>query len=87
MVGTAVETVNSLAAIKKVVFDDKSYTLREVVAACKENFEGGEYPLTRQALLNAPKWGNDDSYVDLLAKDFLEFCLLEFTKYELYSFN
>ena len=85
MVGTAVETMNSLAAIKKVVYDDKRYTLSEVVKACRANFEGEEYTILRQHLLNAPKWGNDDSYVDSIAKDFLEFCLLEFTKYEIFG--
>jgi formate C-acetyltransferase len=85
MVGTAVETVNSLAAIKKVVFDEKKYTLEEVVAACREDFQGAKGAVIQGHLKNAPKWGNDDEYVDLIAKDFLEFCLLEFTKYEIYG--
>ena len=85
MVGTAVETVNSLAAIKKVVYEDRRYTLCKVADACRANFEGEEYTMLRQHLLNAPKWGNDEPYADSIAKDFLEFCLLEFTKYELYG--
>ena len=85
MVGAAVEGVNSLAAIKKVVFDDKKYTLAEVRDACKANFEGMENTVLRKHLQNAPKWGNDNEYVDLLAKEILEFCLLEFTKCELFG--
>ena len=85
MVGAAVEGVNSLAAIKKVVFDDKKYTLAEVRDACKANFEGMENTVLRKHLQNAPKWGNDNEYVDLLAKEILEFCLLEFTKCELFE--
>ena len=85
MLGSSVEAVNSLAAIKKVVFDDKLYTLEEVVSACKNNFESGEEKLIRAHLKNAPKWGNDDEYVDSVAKDFLEFCLQEFTKYEIFD--
>ena len=75
MIGTAVEGINSLAAIKRVVYDDQAYTLAEVVEACKENFEGEKNRVIRALLLRAPKWGNDDPYVDLLAKDILEYIL------------
>lgn len=85
MIGAAVEGVNSLAAIKKVVFDDKKYTLAEVRDACKKNFDGMENTVIRHHLQSAPKWGNDNEYVDLLAKEILEFCLLEFTKRELFD--
>lgn len=85
MLGSSVEAVNSLAAIKKAVFDDKLYTLKEVVDACKNNFESSEEKILRSYLKKAPKWGNDDTYVDSIAKDFLEFCLQEFTKYEIFG--
>lgn len=83
MVGCAVEAVNSLAAIKKVVFEEKRYTLTEVVEACKADFRDQE--VMRRILWNAPKWGNDDPYVDQIAKELLEDCLKEFAKYETYS--
>ena len=83
MIGTATEAVNSLAAIKKVVYDDRAFTLPEVMNACKENFEGDKNRVIRAHLKKAPKWGNDDPYVDLLAKDILEFILKEFAKKEL----
>lgn len=83
MIGCAVEAVNSLAAIKKVVFEDQRYTLQEVAEACKNDFADQE--LMRRILWNAPKWGNDDPYVDSIAKDLLEDCLREFGKYETYS--
>ncbi len=53
---------NSLAAIKKYVFDEKSMTMDEMKEAIKNNFEG--YELLRKKLLEAPKYGNDDDYVD-----------------------
>jgi pyruvate-formate lyase len=56
---------DSLAAIKKVVFEDKKYTLSEVVNAMKKNFEGFEE--MRRDLINAPKYGNDDPYADDIA--------------------
>lgn len=64
-------TIDSLAAIKKVVFDDKEYTLKEVVEAINQNFEGSED--IQSALLKAPKYGNDIDYVDELGVEFHEF--------------
>jgi pyruvate-formate lyase len=59
---------NSLAAIKKFVFDDKILNMEELIEACRTNFEGKEE--LRQMLINkAPKFGNDDDYVDMLAKE------------------
>jgi len=81
--GTAVEAVNSLAAIRQVVFDRGLYTLEEVIRACEMDFEGSEE--LRARLWNAPKWGNDDPYVDTIAKDLLEHLLREFGKYRTHS--
>lgn len=53
---------NSLAALKKVVFEERRYTLAEVKAALKANWNG--YEKMRQYLWNAPKWGNNEDYVD-----------------------
>jgi formate C-acetyltransferase len=59
--------VDSLAAIKKLVFEDKRLTMRQVVEAMKADFAGFE-PI-REMLRNAPCYGNDDSYVDAIGKD------------------
>ena len=53
---------DSLAAVKKLVFDDKKYTMEDVVNAMKADFKG--YEEMRKDMLAAPKWGNDDPYVD-----------------------
>ena len=81
MVGVPVEGINSLAAIRKVVYDDKRYTLAEVVRACREDYRGEGQEVMRNILWNAPKWGNDDPYVDLIAKDVIEYCLRELNTY------
>lgn len=60
---------DSLAAIKKVVFDDRSITMEHLIDALDKNFEGEEKTL--HLLKKAPKFGNDDEYVDLLLKDIL----------------
>ncbi len=58
--------VDSLAAIKKLVFEEKKITMAELIAALKCNFEGKE--AIRQMLINAPKYGNNDPYPDTIAK-------------------
>ncbi|SDB02636.1 (2S)-3-sulfopropanediol dehydratase [Eubacterium oxidoreducens] len=57
---------DSLAAIKKCVYEDKTITWDELIESLKNNFEGAE--TIRQRLVNAPKYGNDDEYVDAIAK-------------------
>ncbi len=57
-----IPAINSLAAIKKCVFEDKSVSQEELKEALKSNFKG--YEKTRVKLWNAPKFGNDDEFVD-----------------------
>lgn len=59
--------VNALAAMKKLIFEDKRVTMGELLQALKDNWEGHE--ILRQMFLDAPKFGNDDDYVDLFARD------------------
>ena len=59
-----VSVANSLAAIKKLVFDEKIVTMKELKLAIDENFKGHEK--LRKALMDAPKYGNDNDYVDLI---------------------
>jgi len=59
--------VNSLAAIKKFVFDEKVISMEDLIEACRTNFEGKE-ELRQMLIEKAPKFGNDDDYVDDLAR-------------------
>jgi formate C-acetyltransferase len=71
---------NSLAAIKKFVFQEKVITLGELLDALDRNFEGTEE--MRQMLLNrGPKYGWDDKYVDEIATRIADFCAEEPTQY------
>ena len=63
---------DSLAAVKKLVFEDKTLTLDELKDALDQNFEGREGARIRQLCRKAPKFGNDDDYVDLLVADVFE---------------
>lgn len=75
---------DSMAAIKKLVFDDKKYTLAQINEALKADFVG--YDQIRTDCLNAPKYGNDDDYADLIAADLIDFTEHEHRKYKtLYS--
>jgi len=57
-----VNVANSLAAIKKNVFEEKTLTIMEIRTAINDNFVGHEK--LRKKLLDAPKYGNDNDYVD-----------------------
>lgn len=57
-----VSAADSLMAIKKLVYDDKKFSLQELATMLDVNFEG--YEKERQILLNAPKYGNNDSVAD-----------------------
>ena len=63
--------VNSLAAIRWAVFEEKLLTMEELVEHLRNNFAGAED--VRQMLLRkAPKYGNDDPRTDELAQWFME---------------
>ncbi len=59
---------DSLASIKKHVFEDETLTMAEMLEALECNFEGKED--IRQLFLNkTPKYGNDDDYADDIMKE------------------
>lgn len=68
-------TVDSLAAIRTFVFEEKSLSMRELREALATNFRGRE-PL-RQRLQCGPRFGNDLDEVDNLARDLVaRFCAM-----------
>lgn len=62
-----VDTADAFAAIKKLVFDDKKITMAKLMEALKANWEG--YEDVHQLCLHAPKYGNDNDYVDDILND------------------
>jgi formate C-acetyltransferase/benzylsuccinate synthase len=56
------ETGDCLAAVKKLIYEDKKYTMDQLKEALQANWEG--YEDMRMDFVRAPKWGNDDDYVD-----------------------
>ena len=76
---------NSLAAIRKLVFDDRVIDMAQMKHALETNFEdettSPSGPEIRQMCLKAPKYGNDDPYVDNIAKDYLNIIVKELGRY------
>ncbi len=75
---------DSMSAIKKLVFEDKKFTLRELNNALKADFVG--YESIQKECLGAPKFGNDEDYVDNMAAELINFTEEEHMKHKtLYS--
>lgn len=72
---------DSLAAIKKVVFEDQKVTPAELWEALQADFEGEKNEHIRRLLQEAPKYGNDDDYVDRLVVDAYNVYIDEMKKY------
>ena len=71
---------DSLAAIKKLVYEEKKISMPDLVEALEANFEG--HHDVQQMLINgAPKFGNDDDYVDELTREIFQFATEEVRKY------
>ncbi len=60
---TWVENIDSIAAVKKFIYDEKKYTMAELIDALKSNWAGKE-EMRLDFVNNTPKWGNDDDFVD-----------------------
>ena len=72
---------DSLAAIKKLVFQEQRISLNELVTVMWENFDNRES--LRQMFLNdAPKYGNSEPFVDEIAKEVVYHFYEEVQKYE-----
>ena len=64
---TFATTVDSLLAVKYLVYDNKECTLEELVKALRANWEGYEV-LQAKAQFRAPKYGRDDDDADAMAQ-------------------
>jgi formate C-acetyltransferase len=71
--------IDSLSAIKEVVFEKKEKTGIELWDILRNNFEGEE--AFRKRLERCPRFGNDDPIADEIAKDIAGFVFGEFLRY------
>ncbi|TFH17404.1 hypothetical protein E4H04_05040 [Candidatus Bathyarchaeota archaeon] len=74
------DTADGLAAVKKLVFEEKRITSEQLLQALADNYVGHE-PLRQMLLNKAPKFGNDDDYVDSIAAELVWFTAEEVTKH------
>ena len=73
---------DSLAAIKKLVFEENKITPQQLWDALLDDFTSVENQKIQDMLINdAPKYGNDDDYVDLLVVDVYNAYIDEMKKY------
>jgi formate C-acetyltransferase len=66
-----ITVADSLAALKKVVFDDRSATAAQMRNALAKDWADSEE--LRRICQDAPKYGNGDPYVDSIAADLYSF--------------
>jgi formate C-acetyltransferase len=79
---------NSMAAIKKLVFEEATISKETLAMNLKNNFNGKDGEKVRQLLLNyAPKYGNDDDYVDKLLCEAYMYYIDELKKYHTTRFG
>lgn len=72
---------DSLAAIKKLIYEEGRLRWDELIAALKANFDGNEK--LRQILINeVPKYGNDQPYVDNIGNSILDHLSKEISLYK-----
>lgn len=73
---------DSLAAIKKCCYQDRSVTREELWNALLTDFAGERGEEIRKLLLAAPKYGNDDDFVDGLVVEGYDSYIEELKKYK-----
>lgn len=83
---TFATTVDSLLAVKYLVFDRRDCTMGELIAALKDNWEGHSV-LQAKALHKAPKYGRDDDEADEIAYQVMELWTEETWKHRTISTN
>ena len=83
---TFATTVDSLLAIKYLVFDEKKCTMQELIQALKDNWEGHDV-LCALAKNRAPKYGRDDDAADKMAKQVMDLWTEETWKHRTKSTN
>lgn len=60
---------NSLAAIKKLIFEDKNITWEQLLGALERNWSGEGDEYIHKLVNKVPKFGNDEDYVDEIVRD------------------
>lgn len=78
LIGVA-DLINSMAAVKHLVFDKKEITMQELVSALDADYFG--YENMKKLCENAPKYGNDNKEIDENAGEMFTFIADEIESY------
>ncbi len=78
LIGVA-DLVNSVVAVRHLVYDTGKLTMEQLLDALEDDFTGHE--AVRKLCLEAPKYGNDDPWVDDLASELFTFMANEIESY------
>jgi formate C-acetyltransferase len=78
---TYATAVDSLLAVKYLVYDEKACSMAELIQALRDNWEGHAV-LQARAMHKAPKYGRDDDAADGLAHQVMELWTEETWKYK-----
>lgn len=79
----SINVIDSMAALQKYVFDEKKYTMAQLIEALRNNWEG--YEEMRLDMWGAPKFGNDEAFVDAMADRYYNMMADEFSRLRTYS--
>jgi formate C-acetyltransferase len=63
---------DSMAAIKKMVFEDRAVTMDQLLSALEADWQGHEN-LRRMLVSRAPKFANDDVYADDIGREMMDY--------------
>ena len=83
---TYATTVDSLLAVKYLVYNKKLCSMAELIQALRDNWVGHEV-LQAQAVNKAPKYGRDDEKADSMAQEIMRLWTDETWKYKTTSTN
>ena len=74
------DIINSIAAVKHIIYDEKKITMKQLCDALAVNFEG--YEDIYKMCLDAPKYGNDDDRADFCVGEIFTYVVDQLEKYD-----
>jgi formate C-acetyltransferase len=78
-------TVDSLYTIKKLIFEEKRFSFKELIEAIDNNFGNGYEKIHKMIMALKGKWGNGDPESDELAKNVMLHLFKETYKYKTFK--
>ena len=72
MAEAVANTIDAMAAIKQMVYEERSLTMDELLVALHHNWDGYEN-LRRRLLARAPKFANDNDYADEIGQEMVSY--------------